>query len=254
MKIKCIQPCHGMGYENFKADEVRELPENIANTLIQFGYVEAVEKVAILDSSVSAVSLGSIANVLEMHVFSEETTENEKVGQIIAEIISLKAELAAEKKENEFLKAAGNEFLKSTKNLKDENGNDIILTTGDIKTDLGIPFDLKEGMKIITNTLQEYIFTGKRVVNDLYIEANEDKLDKLHIEYVDWKETKKANGVEMIGTECNLGETNVLIVETEEDKKARLIARAKELDIKGVLSNFGTETLEKKIAEAEAKL
>ena len=40
-------------------------------------------------------------------------------------------------------------------------------------------------------------------------------------------------------------------LETEEEKKARLIARAKELEIKGVLSNFGIETLEKKIAEAE---
>ena len=42
--------------------------------------------------------------------------------------------------------------------------------------------------------------------------------------------------------------------ETEEQKRERLIARATELEIKGVLASFKTETLEKKIAEAEEKL
>jgi hypothetical protein len=42
--------------------------------------------------------------------------------------------------------------------------------------------------------------------------------------------------------------------ENEEEKRIKLIARAEELEIKGVLVNFKTETLEKKIAEAESKL
>lgn len=42
--------------------------------------------------------------------------------------------------------------------------------------------------------------------------------------------------------------------ETEEEKRARLIARATELEIKGVLASFKTETLEKKIAETEENI
>ena len=40
-------------------------------------------------------------------------------------------------------------------------------------------------------------------------------------------------------------------LETEEEKRSRLIKRAEELQIKGVLTKFKTETLEKAIVKAE---
>lgn len=54
-------------------------------------------------------------------------------------------------------------------------------------------FKLEKGMKILTNTLQEYIYTGTKDFNYLYVEPNEDKIEALNKHYVDWYETYKFN-------------------------------------------------------------
>ena len=38
MKIKCIKNCTGIGYENFKKGDARNLKKELANKLIAFGY------------------------------------------------------------------------------------------------------------------------------------------------------------------------------------------------------------------------
>ena len=54
-------------------------------------------------------------------------------------------------------------------------------------------FKLEKGMKILTNTLQEYIYNGSRDFIYLYVEKNEDKIDALNKHCVDWFETAKSN-------------------------------------------------------------
>ena len=43
MKVKCIRDCTGIGYENFKKGQTRNLKKGIANKLIAFGYVSEVK-------------------------------------------------------------------------------------------------------------------------------------------------------------------------------------------------------------------
>jgi len=40
MKVKSLINCTGVGYINFKKNEVRNLPEKLAAKLIKFGYAE----------------------------------------------------------------------------------------------------------------------------------------------------------------------------------------------------------------------
>lgn len=40
MEIKCRVNCNGIGYENFKAGEIREISKETAEKLIDFGYAE----------------------------------------------------------------------------------------------------------------------------------------------------------------------------------------------------------------------
>lgn len=42
MKIKCIIPCTGIGYENMKVGEEREVTKKLGKKLVDFGYVEDV--------------------------------------------------------------------------------------------------------------------------------------------------------------------------------------------------------------------
>jgi len=42
MKIKCIRNCTGIGYEDFKKGQTRNLKKGIANKLIAFGYASEV--------------------------------------------------------------------------------------------------------------------------------------------------------------------------------------------------------------------
>ena len=44
MKVICKVNCTGMGYENFNIDEVRDIKKDIAETLIDFGYADKIEK------------------------------------------------------------------------------------------------------------------------------------------------------------------------------------------------------------------
>lgn len=44
MKIKSIVNCNGVGYENFNSGETRDIKKEIAETLIEFGYAEEIEK------------------------------------------------------------------------------------------------------------------------------------------------------------------------------------------------------------------
>jgi len=150
VKVKCVQDCNGTGYEHFKKGQERELSENTAKKLIEFGYAESLEPAK--DQYREAL----INKFKELGLIGE----TEKMDTNIIE-----------------------DCIYDFKNSK--NGNENYLPAGDIKTDLENPSE--------------------------------------------------------INTE-----------ETEEEKRARLISKAEELGIKGVLSNFKDETLEKKIAEAEA--
>lgn len=122
MKVKCVVACNGIGYEDFNVNEERNLSDNLAKVLIEFGYVVALENDSLNDENREAGATGGIVDNAGA-LLGEESTET-----------------------------------------------------------------------LITN------------------------------------------------------------VETEEEKRVRLIAKAKELQIKGVLENFKIETLEKKIAEAEATI
>jgi len=44
MKIKCIRNCTGIGYEDFKKGQTRNLKKDLANKLISFGYVAQVNE------------------------------------------------------------------------------------------------------------------------------------------------------------------------------------------------------------------
>ncbi|BDR80689.1 hypothetical protein N072000002_09450 [Clostridium tetani] len=44
MKVIALINCTGIGYEDFKKDEIRELPKELAEKLINFGYAEKSTK------------------------------------------------------------------------------------------------------------------------------------------------------------------------------------------------------------------
>lgn len=44
MKVKALINCTGIGYEDFKVDEVREIDNSVAKVLIDFGYAEEEKK------------------------------------------------------------------------------------------------------------------------------------------------------------------------------------------------------------------
>ena len=43
IKVKALIDCTGDGYTNFNKDEERELPKDIAEILINFGYAEEIK-------------------------------------------------------------------------------------------------------------------------------------------------------------------------------------------------------------------
>ena len=95
--------------------------------------------------------------------------------------------------------------------------------------------------------------------NDLGLIGEAEKMDTHIIEdciktYLYRVEQDKLIAEEKAKLEAGEGQTpkdEASSDETEEEKRAKLISRAKELGVKGVLENFKDETLEKKIAEAE---
>ncbi|WMI80908.1 hypothetical protein [Anaerotignum sp. MB30-C6] len=40
MKIRCLVGCNGVGYEKFEVDEIRDIPKETAEKLVDFGYAE----------------------------------------------------------------------------------------------------------------------------------------------------------------------------------------------------------------------
>jgi hypothetical protein len=42
MKVKALLNCNGVGYENFKKDEIRNLPKKLAEVLVKYKYVEEI--------------------------------------------------------------------------------------------------------------------------------------------------------------------------------------------------------------------